>query len=197
MTDLASYHHYTRTTYCIYFSSEVYECMRESSSTMMYAPTFLLLLAVGATNAFAPSIKSRAAALAVALASSSSSDSPGLDLSGNTWKPTEGQMQATDVGDFFPDDYEDELEFTDGIKGISGLSHPKAGGGNRGPDLPGMEALNDDLVNHMLGSGIQQAESIPEGMDFIPSSVPDGEIQMRVPLVTGGACDLTGSENSE
>jgi len=161
---------------------------------MMYTPTFLLLLVVGVTDAFAPSIKSRTASV-VALAASSS-DSGGLDLSDNTWKPTEGQMHATDVGDYFPDDYEDELEFTDGIKGISGLSHPKAGGGNRGPDLPGMDVLNDDLIDHVLGSGIQQVESIPEGMEFIPSSVPDGEIQMRVPIVSGGACQREATTES-
>jgi len=153
----------------------------------MYTPIILLYLVVGAADAFTPLIKPRALTK-VALASSTSDS--GLDLSGNTWKPTEGKMHATDVGDFFPDNYVDELEYTDGIKGISGLTHPKAGNRDEGPELPGMEALEDDIVDHMLGSGIQQATDIPEGMEFIPSSVPDGEIQMRVPLVSAGKCLL-------
>ena len=170
----------------------------------MHTPTLLLLLVVGAADSFTPSIlRSRAAAPAAAavvaaLASSPSSDDSGgsgLDLSGNTWQPTEGRMHATDVGDYFPEGYVDELEFTDGLKGVSGLSHPKAGNRDEGPELPGMEAWDDDeIVNHVLGSGIQQAEGIPEGMEFVPSSVPDGEIQMRVPLVSAGVGrGLTGT----
>ena len=51
-------------------------------------------------------------------------------------------------------------------------------GGNRdGPQLPGMENLGADAI--MMG-GIEQASDIPAGMEFIPSSVPDGEFTMQV-----------------
>ena len=51
-------------------------------------------------------------------------------------------------------------------------------GGNRdGPALPGMENLGADAV--MMG-GIEEASEIPAGMEFIPSSVPDGEFTMQV-----------------
>ena len=152
----------------------------------MVSPAVLLVLVIAGSvaDAFAPSIKPRA------FTALSSFPNPGLDLSGNTWKPDEGKMHATDVGDFFPEGYVDELEFTDGIKGISGLTHPKVGNRDQGPELPGMEDIvaNDDIVNHMLGAGLEQASDIPEGMEFIPSSVPDGQVQMRVPLVSAGAC---------
>lgn len=37
--------------------------------------------------------------------------------------------------------------------------------------------------------GIETATEIPAGMEFIPSSVPDGEYQMNVPS-TGAAAEL-------
>ena len=51
-------------------------------------------------------------------------------------------------------------------------------GGNRGgPQLPGMENLGADAV---LMGGIETSSEIPAGMEFIPSSVPDGEVAMQV-----------------
>lgn len=55
------------------------------------------------------------------------------------------------------------------------MGSQSGGRGGDGPELPGMENLGADAV--MMG-GIEQAEGIPEGMEFIPSSVPDGEITM-------------------
>jgi len=64
------------------------------------------------------------------------------------------------------------VAFSDGMLGSQG------GGGNRdGPQLPGMENLGADAI--MMG-GITQASEIPAGMEFIPSSVPDGEFTMQV-----------------
>lgn len=55
-----------------------------------------------------------------------------------------------------------------------------------GPQLPGMENLGEDAI--MMG-GIEQAEGIPDGMEFIPSSVPDGEIQMSAS--SSGSSEVT------
>ena len=52
------------------------------------------------------------------------------------------------------------------------------GGGNRdGPALPGMENLGEDAV--MMG-GIEENSEIPDDMEFVPSSVPDGEFTFQV-----------------
>jgi hypothetical protein len=48
-----------------------------------------------------------------------------------------------------------------------------------------MENLGADAI--MMG-GIEQAEGIPPDMEFIPSSVPDGEIQMQVAGSGSGMC---------
>eukprot|EP00545_Synedropsis_sp_CCMP1620_P007853 CAMPEP_0119009270 /NCGR_PEP_ID=MMETSP1176-20130426/4252_1 /TAXON_ID=265551 /ORGANISM="Synedropsis recta cf, Strain CCMP1620" /LENGTH=228 /DNA_ID=CAMNT_0006961745 /DNA_START=14 /DNA_END=700 /DNA_ORIENTATION=- len=104
----------------------------------------------------------------------------GLDLSGNTWKPTEGRMQSTDTGDFLPEGYVDDLEFTEGMLGSqAGLSSSQ----RKGPQLPGMEHLGEDAI---LMGGIELAEGIPEDMHFIPASVPDGNIEMSLPITSTG-----------
>lgn len=56
-------------------------------------------------------------------------------------------------------------------------SQASVGGNRNGPELPGMENLGADAV--MMG-GIEEATDIPAGMEFIPSSVPDGEYSMSV-----------------
>ena len=71
------------------------------------------------------------------------------------------------MGDYFPEDYEDDFDFSEGMTG------PGANKRN-GPELPGMENFGDDAI--MMG-GIEQSEDIPAGMEFVPSSVPDGEIK--------------------
>jgi hypothetical protein len=39
---------------------------------------------------------------------------PGMDLSGNSWKPDSEKMGSTDTGDYFPEGYnpEQEIAFT-------------------------------------------------------------------------------------
>ena len=58
------------------------------------------------------------------------------------------------------------------------------GGGDRGPALPGMENLGADAV---VQGGIEQASEIPAGMEFVMSSVPDGELTMDVAASSKGA----------
>lgn len=99
---------------------------------------------------------------------------PNVDLGGNAWKPDSEKMGATDTGDYFPEGYDpNEIAYTEGMGGSQSMM-----GGNRGgPQLPGMENLGADAV---VTGGIEMATEIPAGMEFIPSSVPDGEIDMRV-----------------
>lgn len=105
-----------------------------------------------------------------------------VDLGGNTWSPDEGKMKATDVGDYFPDDYEAGVDYTEGMMGS------QAGGNRRdGPELPGMENLGADAI--MMG-GIETASDIPAGMEFIPSSVPDGNISFQVAASGSGSSEL-------
>lgn len=59
-----------------------------------------------------------------------------------------------------------------------------AGGNRDGPQLPGMENLGADAV---LMGGIEAASEIPAGMEFIPSSVPDGELVMQLAGSSSGA----------
>jgi len=85
-------------------------------------------------------------------------------------------MGSTDTGDYFPDGYnaEEEVAFSSGMMG----SQASLGGNNRGgPQLPGLENLGADAV---VQGGISQAEGIPDGMEFIPSSVPNGEHTFQV-----------------
>ena len=92
-------------------------------------------------------------------------------------------MGSTDTGDYFPEGYnaEQEIAFTSGMGG----SQAMLGDGDRGsPQLPGMENLGADAV--MMG-GIEQASEIPAGMEFVPSSVPDGEVFMNVAASSSGS----------
>lgn len=97
----------------------------------------------------------------------------GFDLSGNTWKPDSDKMGSTDTGDYFPDDYDPEVGFADGMMG----SQAMLGGNRDGPELPGLKNLGMDAV---VRGGIETASDIPAGMEFIPSSVPDREVVMNV-----------------
>lgn len=56
--------------------------------------------------------------------------------------------------------------------------------GSDGPALPGMENLGEDAI--MMG-GIETSSDIPEGTEFIPSSVPDGELKMTAPANSKGS----------
>lgn len=82
-------------------------------------------------------------------------------------------MKSTDVGDYFPDDYDqNEIDFTSGMMGSQAGLNQKTG-----PQLPGMENLGADAI--MMG-GIEVSDDIPAGMEFIPSSVPDGTVSFQV-----------------
>jgi len=94
----------------------------------------------------------------------------GLDQTGNSWKPDSEKMGSTDTGDYFPDDYDPEIAFAEGMA-------PVGGGGQDGPALPGLENLGDDAI--MMG-GIEENTEIPAGMEFIASSVPDLELEYQV-----------------
>mmetsp|Transcript_8300 Transcript_8300/g.12071 ORF Transcript_8300/g.12071 Transcript_8300/m.12071 type:complete len:223 (+) Transcript_8300:126-794(+) len=97
---------------------------------------------------------------------------PNVILGGNSgWKPEPGGMKSTDTGDYFPEGYSPDIAFTEGMMGSQG------GGKGKLPDLPGMENLGADAI--MMG-GIEEATEIPAGMQFIPSSVPDFNINMQV-----------------
>ena len=58
------------------------------------------------------------------------------------------------------------------------------GSGDRGPALPGMENLGEDAV---LMGGIEENTDIPDGMEFVMSSVPDAEVAMDVAASSKGA----------
>lgn len=72
------------------------------------------------------------------------------------------------------------------FKGWQG-SQALLGGGNRDTAVPGLENLGADAV---VTGGIEVSSEIPAGMEFIPSSVPDGEFHMNVASGSGGQ-DLT------
>jgi len=95
----------------------------------------------------------------------------GLDQSGNAWKPESETMGSTDTGDYFPDDYDGDDTFEQGMFG--------SGGGNKkdGPALPGLENLGEDAI--MMG-GIEVDTEIPDGMEFVASSVPDDQLEYQV-----------------
>lgn len=99
--------------------------------------------------------------------------SMGFDLSGNNWKPDSEKMGSTDTGDYFPDDYDQDIAFSDGMMG----SQANLGNKQGGPQLPGMENMGADAF---VTGGIETASDIPAGMEFVMSSVPDGEFNMNV-----------------
>jgi len=106
---------------------------------------------------------------------------PNVYTGGNAWKPDSEKMGSTDTGDFFPEGYDpNEVEFDAGMMGSQALLGDRGGG----PDLPGMENLGEDAV--VMG-GIDEASEIPADMEFIPSSVPDGEFEIQVASSSAGA----------
>eukprot|EP00568_Trieres_chinensis_P006607 CAMPEP_0183290850 /NCGR_PEP_ID=MMETSP0160_2-20130417/435_1 /TAXON_ID=2839 ORGANISM="Odontella Sinensis, Strain Grunow 1884" /NCGR_SAMPLE_ID=MMETSP0160_2 /ASSEMBLY_ACC=CAM_ASM_000250 /LENGTH=223 /DNA_ID=CAMNT_0025451533 /DNA_START=103 /DNA_END=774 /DNA_ORIENTATION=+ len=136
------------------------------------------LLLPAAASAFAPTPAFRVSATSLSIGSD-----PNVFTGGNSWKPDSEKMGSTDTGDYFPEGYDpNAVEFTEGMMGSSGM-----GGGDRGPQLPGMENLGEDAL--MMG-GIEVDPNIPEGMEFIPSSVPDGELNMQVASNGGGVTEV-------
>jgi len=89
-------------------------------------------------------------------------------------------MGSTDTGDYFPEGYDpkEQVAFTEGMMGSQNRRD------HDGPELPGMENLGADAV---LMGGIETASEIPAGMEFVPSSVPDGEYSMSVAASSSGS----------
>lgn len=142
---------------------------------MKISSTFLLASVLTGSHAFAPSRNG-------VRTSTSIYGTPGMDMSGNTWKPDSEKMGSTDTGDFFPEGYDPSAQpgFADGMMG----SQEMLSGGNRsGPELPGMENLGADAI--MMG-GIEENSEIPAGMEFVPASVPDGEFSFQVAASSKG-----------
>mmetsp|Transcript_21738 Transcript_21738/g.53709 ORF Transcript_21738/g.53709 Transcript_21738/m.53709 type:complete len:150 (-) Transcript_21738:5104-5553(-) len=52
-----------------------------------------------------------------------------------------------------------------------------------GPQLPGLENLGADA---MVAGGIEMDSDIPAGMEFVPSSVPDGSYEFQVASTGAG-----------
>mmetsp|Transcript_7576 Transcript_7576/g.10301 ORF Transcript_7576/g.10301 Transcript_7576/m.10301 type:complete len:231 (-) Transcript_7576:130-822(-) len=140
--------------------------------------TFLFALLPAFSSAFAPcktfGIVRSKSALSVG-------SDPNVDLGGNAWKPDSEKMGSTDTGDYFPEGYDpnEEIAFQAGMMGSQATA-----GDRGGPQLPGMENLGADAV---LMGGIEQNTDIPAGMEFIPSSVPDGTVEMNVAASSAGS----------
>jgi hypothetical protein len=150
-------------------------------------------------------------------------------------------FKTTDVGDFFPENYHDELEsiiprcsqnvVVQEVNKVPLASLTKS---DPDPALPGMlsirllcasillvmctfsligpflfllhhslnvtgmeymtdEYWENDVVNHFVGSGIAECnpyteQCIPADMQFVPSSIPDGEVYMQVSRISSGKC---------
>jgi hypothetical protein len=76
------------------------------------------------------------------------------------------------------------VAFTEGMLGSSGNVVDR----DRGPALPGMENLGADAI---MSSGIETASEIPPGMNFVPSSVPDGNVAMDVASNSSKGAEVT------
>lgn len=102
-------------------------------------------------------------------------------------KPKSETMGSTDTGDFFPEDF-DQNNQPDFTEGMFGSQASLSGNRKTGPELPGMENLGADAI---LMGGIEVSSDIPAGMEFIPSSVPDGEYTFTVAASSkGGQMDI-------
>jgi hypothetical protein len=140
-----------------------------STMKLCAAAVLVVVAAPAVAHAFAPSTTFVRESLSLKIGRD-----PNVDLGGNAWKPDSEKMGATDTGDYFPEGYDpNAIAYTEGMGG----SQAMLGGNRDGPQLPGMENLGADAV---VTGGIEVNTDIPEGMEFIPSSVPDGEFEMRV-----------------
>lgn len=131
--------------------------------------------------AFSPVVLGFAPSPSFVRTSSALSIGNNVDLSGNAWKPDSEKMGSTDTGDYFPEGYDaqNDIAFTSGMMG----SQASLNSSYDGPQLPGMENLGADAV---VQGGIETASDIPAGMEFIPSSVPDGQIDISVAASSSG-----------
>jgi len=144
------------------------------------------LAAFESSSAFTP-INNRNVVSCKKMTSRLNMGTPGMDLSGNTWKPQSETMGSTDTGDYFPEGYtaESESDFASGMMG----SQAGQGGNRDGPELPGLENLGIDAV---VAGGITIDPNIPADMEFIPSSVPDGQYTFQVASTgDGGSYEIS------
>lgn len=146
---------------------------------MKLVSAFAALLVIDGVQSFAPTATTFVAKKSTVLNVGNDGD---VVFGGNTWKPESESMGSTDTGDFFPDDYEAQVEFTEGMMGSQKNSY-----GGDGPELPGMENLGEDAI--MMG-GIEEATEIPADMDFTPPSVPDGELNFSVTGSSEGKTEI-------
>mmetsp|Transcript_19024 Transcript_19024/g.31570 ORF Transcript_19024/g.31570 Transcript_19024/m.31570 type:complete len:230 (+) Transcript_19024:87-776(+) len=141
--------------------------------------TAAVLLALPAALAFSPS-----ASFVTRTRSSLAVGGGGDDVifGGNEWKPDSETMGSTDTGDYFPEGYDRDSDpaFQAGMGGSQSMM---GGGGENGPQLPGMENLGADAV---VTGGITMASEIPAGMEFVASSVPDQTIEFNVAASSAG-----------
>jgi len=163
----------TRTGNTITYLRSVIEATTARQIIMNFftASNILAISALASTSsAFAPRVSN-----AKATASSLRMGTPGMDLSGNSWKPDSEKMGSTDTGDYFPEGYnaEEEIAFSSGMMG----SQAGNSSDRDGPQLPGLENLGNDAV---VAGGITFDPNIPAGMEFVPASVPDGEFSFQV-----------------
>lgn len=87
---------------------------------------------------------------------------------------------SQDVGDYFPEDYEGGPGFEEGMLGSQAKT---GGGGTNAVSTPGMEDFGKG--GYVIG-GLEDT-NIPEGFEFVPSSVPDGLVTFKVAASSKGA----------
>lgn len=73
--------------------------------------------------------------------------------------------------------------FSSSCSGMMGSQAGLGGDDRGGPQLPGLENLGADAV---VAGGYITDPNIPDGMEFIPSSVPDGEVGFTVASTSAG-----------
>jgi len=111
-----------------------------------------------------------------------------VQYGGNTWSPEAGKMQSTDVGDYFPEDFdqgEAQDMFDSGTKNMGGTKQADT-------ERPGLEDLGQG--GFVAGEGYKTPEGIPDGMEFLPTSNPDGKFQFNV--ASSGKGERAGCRNN-
>jgi len=97
-------------------------------------------------------------------------------------------MQSTDVGDYFPEDFdqgEAQDMFDSGTKNMGGTKQADT-------ERPGLEDLGQG--GFVAGEGYKTPEGIPDGMEFLPTSNPDGKFQFNV--ASSGKGERAGCRNN-
>ena len=103
---------------------------------------------------------------------------------GSGWMPsTSGEMEATDVGDYFPEDFDKDAQpgFTDGIMGSTGLDKMKAM--NQGQNN-GSRPTSSAASTHHDGR-LQQNPDVPDGVVFEAGPRFDEEVVLANVPSTG------------